>query len=235
MSDAPDAPAPTDELVERRADAGRAVRDLGHALVGHDAPVELLTDVATTLDSLSARLDEGAPRSRQPGYTSNSWSPAPPSGRMTTYDDRPVSGRASPWGLDIEVHRHGDEVEALVVLRSAHEGAPGRSHGGIVAALFDDVFGFVLGLLEEPAFTGELTVRYLAPTPLHRRLACRCRLDRREGRKLHIVGELVDIEDPAHPEVVARGSSVFVTVDRSVFGQATAQRPAPADDDAGGA
>ena len=236
MSDGADTlDGPEPAVVEGRARAGRAVRDLGHALVGHDASADLLAEVATTLDDLTGRLGEGAPRSRQPGYTSNSWGPTPPGGRMTTYDDRPVSGRASPWGLDIDVHRHGDEVEAIVVLRSAHEGAPGRSHGGIVAALFDDVFGFVLGLLEEPAFTGELTVRYLAPTPLHRRLACRCRLDRREGRKLHIAGELVDVEDPARPVVVARGASVFITVDRSVFGQATAQRPAPADDDAGGA
>ena len=187
-----------DDAGEQRAAAGRAVRDLGHALVGHDAPVELLAEVAGTLDALTARLDQGAVRSRPAGYTSSSWSPTPPGGRLTTYDDRPVSGRASPWGLDLEVHRHGDEVEGRVVLRSAHEGAPGRSHGGVVAALFDDVFGFVLGILQEPAFTGELTVRYVAPVPLHRTLACRCRLDRREGRKLHIVGELVDVRSEEH-------------------------------------
>ena len=45
---------------------------------------------------------------------------------------------------------------------AAHEGAPGRSHGGVVAGLFDDVFGFVLDVVQEPAFTGELTIRYVA-------------------------------------------------------------------------
>ena len=47
-----------------------------------------------------------------------------------------------------------------MTLRSAHEGAPNRSHGGIVAALFDDVFGFVLGVIHQAAFTGDLYIRY---------------------------------------------------------------------------
>ena len=32
---------------------------------------------------------------------------------------------------------------------------------------FDEVTGNVIGMLHEPAFTGELTVRYLEPTPTH--------------------------------------------------------------------
>ena len=44
-------------------------------------------------------------------------------------------------GLDTEIHREGDDLIAYVTLRAAHEGAPGRSHGGVVAALFDDIFG----------------------------------------------------------------------------------------------
>ena len=62
-----------------------------------------------------------------------------------------------------------------------------------MAGLFDDVFGFVLGTLDQPAFTGELSIRYERPTPLDRPLLCRGWLDRREGRKLWIVGELVDV------------------------------------------
>ena len=108
-----------------------------------------------------------------------------PQGRLSRapYGDRPISGRASPWGLDLDVHRHGDEIEALVTLRAAHEGAPGRSHGGVVAALFDDVFGFVLGVIEQAAFTGELTVRYERGTPLHRPLSCRAGPPDAEGAR----------------------------------------------------
>ena len=123
---------------------------------------------------------------------------------MVSYDERPFSGRSSPWGVDLEVHRHGDEIEAILTLRAAHEGAPDRSHGGIVAGLFDDVFGFVLDVVQEAAFTGELTIRYEKPTPLHRPIACRGRLARRDGRKLYIEGELVDLQTDGQP-VVARG------------------------------
>jgi acyl-coenzyme A thioesterase PaaI-like protein len=223
-----------------RAEAGQAIRDLGHALVGRDASPELVAETATTLRELVARFDDGEVRRRpfeqdREHFGEQFGGEAPPSGaRLTSYDDRPISGRSSPWGLDLEIHRHGDEVEALVTLRAAHQGAPGRSHGGIVAALFDDVFGFVLGILQQPAFTGELTVRYEAPTPLHRRLACRARLAGRERRKLFIEGELVDVHDVAHPVVVARGRATFVAVD-ALYQDATAERPAPADEDAGGA
>ena len=151
------------EVALARRTAGRAIRRLGHALVGHDADTELLADVATTLEGLTARLDTGTQRHRpieQVGHLERGHTER--GAAVESYDDRPFSGHASPWGLDLEVHRIGDEIEATVTLRAAHEGAPARAHGGIIAGLFDDVFGFVLGIIGEPAFTGQLTVRYLA-------------------------------------------------------------------------
>jgi acyl-coenzyme A thioesterase PaaI-like protein len=211
----------------RRA-AGRAVRDLGHALVGHHASREVLQDVAPTLRRVIDRLEEGAPRSRAAIEFGDHTTEAPGSAtQLESYDDRPFSGLASPWGLDVEVHQRGQEVEATVTLRAAHEGAPGRCHGGIVAALFDDVFGFVLGVIKQPAFTGELTIRYEAATPLHRPLVCRGRLADRSGRKLRIEGELVDITTPGEP-VVARANGLFITVDPDRF-QQTTQLPPPPD------
>jgi acyl-coenzyme A thioesterase PaaI-like protein len=223
----PDSDLPQMTETEARRAAGRSVRRIGHSLVGHDAGEELLTDVATTLDSLTARLDAGSPRQRPIEHVGHRETPTV-GGRaaIESYDDRPFSGSASPWGVDLEVHRVGDEIEATVTLGSAHEGAPGRAHGGIVAGLFDDVFGFVLGVIEEPAFTGELKVRYERPTPIHRRLLCRGRLKSRDGRKLLIEGELVDATDGVDT-VVARGTGVFITVDATWFGQ-TMELPPPA-------
>jgi acyl-coenzyme A thioesterase PaaI-like protein len=217
---------------EDRARAGRAIRDLGHAFVGREAAPELLADVASTLTALTALLDAGEHRDRATVRTSEEWKRgvSDAAGRLESYDDRPFSGRSSPWGVDLDVHRHGDEIEARCILRSAHEGAPGRSHGGIVAGLFDDVFGFVLDVVGEPAFTGELTIRFVGPTPLHRPIACRGRLAGRDGRKLYIEGELVDVETEGQP-VVARGRSTFITVDPSVFAESTAKLPAPPDED----
>jgi hypothetical protein len=83
----------------------------------------------------------------------------------------------SATSIELDVRYDDDEVVADVVLQRAFEGAPGRAHGGIVAAAFDDVTGFVIGMLQEPAFTGELTVRYLAPVPVDEHLEIRARLD----------------------------------------------------------
>jgi acyl-coenzyme A thioesterase PaaI-like protein len=204
------------------------VRRIGHALVGHHADSTLLSEVASTLDELTERLDEGSPRRRPIAQVGHRETGTTERGAaIESYDDRPFSGNASPWGVDLEVHRVGDAIEATVTLGSAHEGAPGRAHGGIVAGLFDDVFGFVLGVLEEPAFTGELKVRYERPTPLHRPLLCRGRLTARNGRKLLIEGELVDADGDSET-VVARGTGLFITVDPAKFGQ-TMELPPPGD------
>jgi acyl-coenzyme A thioesterase PaaI-like protein len=217
------------EAISRRR-AGRAVRDLGHALVGHHADPAVLDDVAVTLDALTERLNRGGARSRETVEFRDHTTEAPGRGtQLESYDDRPFSGLASPWGLDVDVHQRSDGVEATVTLREAHEGAPNRSHGGIVAALFDDVFGFILGVIRQPAFTGELTIRYEAATPLHRPLLCRGRLADRSGRKLWIEGELVDVTSPGEP-VVARGKGLFITVDPERFAQTMELPPPPADD-----
>ena len=59
----PDPPNQWPDL-EHRVRAGRAIRDLGHALVGHQAPPELLERVADALEPLTAELDRGPSRSR---------------------------------------------------------------------------------------------------------------------------------------------------------------------------
>ena len=225
---------PSDDaaVVAARQRAGRAIRDIGHAFVGRHATIDQIEHLADVLEGIGEELWPLAERSRDPANFRGSGSDPVeyPQGRFHhDFDDRPVSGRSSPWGLDLELHRHGDEIEAFVTLRAAHEGAPNRSHGGVVAALFDDVFGFILGVLRQPGFTGDLYVRYEAPTPLFRRLSCRVRLDRRDGRKLLVVGELTDAESG---QLLATAKATFIAIDAELFVQQTAARPAPPDEDA---
>jgi acyl-coenzyme A thioesterase PaaI-like protein len=204
-----------DDLADARAEAGRAIRDIGHALVGHQAPVELIDRITSVLDDLTAELEVGPPRSRREERPTADWGPPPADGEtMTSYDERPISGRSSPWGLDLAIVREGDEAVARLTLRAAHEGAPGRSHGGVVAALFDDVYGFVLTMFSQAAFTGELGIRYEAGTPIGHPLECRVRQERREGRKLFMTGELIDATDGA---VVARSTATFIAIDPDQF------------------
>ncbi len=203
-----------EEHADARADAGLAIRELGHALVGHHAETESIESLTAELRRWAETLSAGAPRQRIIERPTGDWGPAPPDGaEMFSFDERPISGRASPLGVDPKIVRDGDEVVAYVTLDSAHEGAPGRGHGGVTAALFDDVMGFVLTVEQQPAFTGELTIRYEAGVPIHEPLECRVRLAGRERRKLYVTGELTSSTDgDADTKIFARAHGTFIAI-----------------------
>ena len=123
------------------------------------------------------------------------------------FEDRAVAGRANPTALVVEIDFRHDEVAASVTFGPACGGPPGRAHGGVVCGVFDDVTGFAVNhFVRELAFTGELTVRYVAPVPLDTRLQISARLDRREGRKLYLTEELT-----ADGAVLARCTATCIT------------------------
>ncbi len=93
---------------------------------------------------------------------------------------------------------------------------PERSHGGIVAAIFDDVLGYLLRFLQQPAYTGELTVRYLAPTPIREPLEFRARVERVEGRKIDTIAEAYAIGDDGERTHVATGTARFISIESYV-------------------
>jgi hypothetical protein len=212
----PSSPLPP-EVAEARARTGAAFRRLGHHLAGHHVDAPTLDELAEALDEWASRLGHGERRSRVVERPTGDWGPAPADGaEMFSFDERPISGRSAPYGLDLRVFRDGHEAIGHLVLGPAHEGAPGRSHGGILSALFDDVFGFVLTIEQQPAFTGELTIRYEAGVPIGVPLECRVRLTGRDGRKLHMNGELTPAGDPA--TVYTRARATFIAIDPQHFG-----------------
>jgi len=192
-----------------RLAAATALRRLGHAFVGHDIDEALLERIAAAVDRILPEVEAGAPRARPVDDMKRRLYESPPADGegMDHFPDCVVSGLANPMGIAIRVHREGDDAVATVTLESAFEGAPGRAHGGIVAAVFDDTMGFVLSMERTPAFTGRLTISYLAPTPVCEELEFRCRLRERNGRKLLIVGEARHDGD-----VVAEAEGLFISI-----------------------
>ena len=171
---------------ERLATAA-ALRALNHAFVAHDRDDAGLRELAEVADAQSAAMRAGARRDRLADPSDRTF---PVSGPGSGFEDRAVGGHANPTGVDLTLVEFGEEIVAEVTLHHAFEGAPGRAHGGIVSAVFDDVTGFVIGHIGEPAFTGELTVRFLAPVPVEELLTIRTRLAGRERRKLFITAEM---------------------------------------------
>jgi acyl-coenzyme A thioesterase PaaI-like protein len=194
---------------EARYAAAAALRDLNHAFTAHDPDGALLDSVMETAAHLTQEIVHAPHRDRLALMRQRA------EGSLMGglgFEDRAVAGRGNPTSVDIDVSYEGDDVVAIVVLGRAFEGAPGRAHGGIVAAAFDDVTGFVIGRLQEPAFTGELTVRYLAPVPVEQRIEMRSRLDGRERRKLFISAEARVGDD-----VIATCRAIYITVDPARF------------------
>ncbi len=212
-----DAADPSDGADPRLA-ATAALRDLTHAFVAHDRDPAGLRELEATAAREAEAMRRGARRDRlammraareaAPPGSNTFASGAPGAG----FEDRAVGGRCNPTGVDLQVDWEGEEIVATVVLHRAFEGAPGRAHGGIVAAAFDDITGFVIGRLGEPAFTGELTVRFVAPVPVEEPLTIRTRLVGRERRKIFITAEA-----SANDEVVATCKATYIAVDPSIF------------------
>jgi acyl-coenzyme A thioesterase PaaI-like protein len=192
-----------------RIRAATALRRLGHALVGHEADPDLLERIAELADRTAATVEEGTRRSRPiEAIKRRLWeSPPPDGGPMGHFPECVVSGQGNPMGIALSVRRVGDEALATVSLGPAFEGAPGRAHGGVVAAVFDDVMGYVLQLTRTPAYTGRLTVSYRAPVPLGRDLHVRGWLVHRSGRKLTINAEMSD-----NGELISEAEGLFIAI-----------------------
>jgi acyl-coenzyme A thioesterase PaaI-like protein len=195
-----------------RADAAAALRRLGHTLLSHDADPALLERVARAAGRVADEVAAGPARTRDVIELKRRMFEVdvPDGARVVHFDECFVSGPWNPLGIGIDVRREGDEAVASVELGAAFEGAPGRSHGGIVAAIFDDVQGYLLTLHGVPAFTGELAVRYLAPTPIGQPFTVRARLVGRDGRKLFTTGVAI-----ADGTTVATSTATFVAVERT--------------------
>jgi acyl-coenzyme A thioesterase PaaI-like protein len=128
--------------------------------------------------------------------------------------DSIVSGGANPMGLNAAVWREGDVAVMEVTLGPAFEGAPGRAHGGVIAALLDETMGVVHVLNEALAYTAQLDITFIAPTPIGEPIVARAWLARREGRKLYIHASL-----HAGEVELARARALFIAVDPSTFVQ----------------
>lgn len=204
-----------------RLDAAAALRRLNDAFVAHDADDTLLVQIAAEARTATAALQRGERRDRAALLATHFGSlPAdrPIVEALSTTEnpmtDRAVCGTTNPISAECTFGYDGDEVVVHTTLGAAFEGAPRRSHGGMVAALFDDIASGVLPLVGVAAYTGELTVRYLGPVPIEEPLEFRARIDGHEGRKLRASADCI-----AGGSVVATAQVLYITVDTSAFGQ----------------
>jgi acyl-coenzyme A thioesterase PaaI-like protein len=202
---------------ERRIAAASKMRQLGHALVGTTLSDEQLDELATRLDELITNVVRGESRVRT--FSSDrmidfmlTLPTEEESGTQQMFGDSIVAGWANPMGLAARLWREGDAAVMKVTLGNAFEGAPGRAHGGIVAALLDEVMGFMNAIHGYMAFTAQLDITYHAPTPVGEPIIARAWLERSDGRKRYVMGQL-----HADGVLVASAKGLFIVIDRAVI------------------
>lgn len=130
-------------------------------------------------------------------------------------------GPDNPHGHRLHARRHGDGVAASHTFDERHVGAPGIVHGGAVATVIDDLYGFLLYLVGTPAVTRQLTVDYLAPVLIGTTYRLKAGVTGREGRKLLVAGGLTGPDGRS----VATSTAVFVTVGVDHFAQGDSPAP----------
>jgi len=86
-------------------------------------------------------------------------------------------------------------VTALVRVGGALDGHPGIIHGGILALLLDDIFGFAFWSIGVPtAFTANLNLDYRAALPSNSTVLIHVFLERWENRKLYFRADIKSLD-----------------------------------------
>ncbi len=186
----------------------RALRRLVSLCVTTEAPEALLTELARGVETACERLEAHPSRTFQDGF--------PNCRNLDDYavftDRATLVGECNPYSPPMKLHFEDGVAVALVTFGPAYEGAPGLVHGGLVAAAFDQLFGYLQVRLDKASMTRVLTVNYEKPTPFRTELRLEGHCERSEGRRHYVKGRLL-----AHGEVTAEAEGVFVSLPADGF------------------
>jgi acyl-coenzyme A thioesterase PaaI-like protein len=204
-------------IEDQRIVAASLLRELGHEFVGRVLDDERLERLSADIQALLGVIGEAPPRVRELSRERlHEFALTIPTkeeaGERQLFSDSIVTGAANPMGIAAQLWREGDVTCMQVTLGKAFEGAPGRAHGGVVAAMLDEVMGAVNALHGALAFTAQLDISYHAPTPVGEPILARAWLARQDDRKRYVEATML-----ADDLLVASAKGLFITIDRSAF------------------
>ena len=102
----------------------------------------------------------------------------------------PVTGKKNPVAPAIHLWAEGEKVRGSVNFSATFAGPPGGVHGGIIAAVFDELLAMVNLVNQVVGYTGTLNIRYQSLTPLHTDVTLYAECVRASGRKVQSRGEM---------------------------------------------
>jgi acyl-coenzyme A thioesterase PaaI-like protein len=186
---------PPEPTLKGGADYGRfvdAVRKLQDHARAVDAPDEVITEAADTLEKLSALLSP---------YDADEWES--PSGRRM---DLPMRGNILTIPLSSRKTEDG-RIEGRARFARFHLGRNGAVHGGSLGMLFDTVLGLTASVLtgSPRQRTAYLKINYRSIVPIEKELQFDAGVDQVDGRKIFVSGRLTDGD-----KLLAEADALFV-------------------------
>lgn len=184
------------------------LRELSALCVTTDAPLEGLERASAAAREALEQLRHHPRRTYQQGF---------PECRsmddLAVFTDRAtLVGGCNPVAPPMKLSLEGDTAVALVTFGPVFEGAPGFVHGGMVAAAFDHLLGYLQVRRNVPSLTRSLTVHYKSPTPFQTELRIEGRLVRSEGRRHYLAARC-----QAGADVTAEAEALFVELPAGAF------------------
>jgi len=140
-----------------------------------------------------------------------------PEWQVPAWSQRGLASRGSITVPPITVTEvDGDQITATVRMSRYHLGGGAAAHGGQVGVVFDYVLAATgLIIAESPMRTAYLNINYRSLTPLDTDLVATGRVDRIDGRKIYIRGELRDGD-----RLCADADSMFLKLQQTFDGEA---------------
>ena len=124
-----------------------------------------------------------------------------------------LCGRQNPIGLKLDFYEdvEAEQVRVEFTIPDEYQGYPGVVHGGIVAAVLDEISGravMLRGSTDDLFATLKLTVRYRHPTPTATPLTAVGWVERLGGVGARVAGEIRLLDGTVTAECAATVASV---------------------------
>lgn len=189
-------------MTTQRALLAEQVRRLIEATVRTTAGEDELARAAERVSSVADSLDGCG------GKSEHAAGLRVPDARSLTFDN-PVEGVGNPLAPPLTGFSGGEGVvTARVRFGIAHQGAPGRVHGGWLAAVLDHAVGRAVAGAGWPAMTVSLAVEYHRGTPFDTDLDVEAAYAGKDGRKVYATAKI-----RAAGVVTVTASAVMVAVE----------------------
>lgn len=179
-----------------------AIKQLTEALVTSSPDTDKMHDIAQKLETTAAEFG-ASPRI----YGRKDWADSGEHGSFgqVSHELNPMAGWSNPLAPPINHWFEDDIARGTCRCGWAYEGPPGSVHGGYVAAIFDQFLGMAQLLTGQPGMTGFLHVNYLKRTPLNTELKLVAKIEKIEGRKNIMSGQMF-----AGDTLTANAEALFV-------------------------